>query len=85
MLLATMFFAAFRTFSNARTSICRIRSRDTLYCSRKLLERERFVRQMPRLENATFAVVQYIDGGDQCLMLVVFLVLRDNDGLGEGD
>ena len=51
---------------------------------RKLLEREWFVYQMPRLENVTFAVVQYIDGGDQCIMLVVFLVLRHNDGLGRG-
>src|ERR1700688_3841865 len=51
---------------------------------RELLERQWFVDQMSRFENATFAVVQDIDGGDQCVVLVVFLVLFDHKGFGRG-
>ena len=46
----------------------------------KIFERQWFVSQMPGLENATFAAFQYIDRGDQCLMLVFLLVLFDDDG-----
>ena len=39
---------------------------------------------MPCLENTTFAVVQDIDRGDQCSMLVLFLVLFDDKGFWRG-
>jgi hypothetical protein len=51
---------------------------------RKLFERQWFFGQMSRLENATFAVIQYIDRSDQRLMLVAFLVLFDDDSFRRG-
>ena len=51
---------------------------------RKVLERQWFVDQMSRLEDATFAVVQDLDRGDQRLLLVVLLVMFDDDGLRRG-
>ncbi|SRR5260221_7026556 len=51
---------------------------------RKVFERQWLVDQMSRLEDATFAVVQYLDCGNQCLMLTFFLVLFDDDGFRRG-
>ncbi len=59
-----------------------MRSRDTLNLSCELLERLRFVGQMACLEDAAFAVVQYIDRSGQRLALTLRLVLFDDDGLG---
>jgi hypothetical protein len=39
---------------------------------------------MPRLEDATFAVAEYIDRGDQRLTPVVLFILFDNNGFRRG-
>jgi len=39
---------------------------------------------MSRLEDATLAVIQYIDRGDQCLLRVVLLAQFDDDGFRRG-
>src|ERR1700737_1418287 len=51
---------------------------------RQVFERQWFVDQMPGLEDTTFAVVQDIDRGGQCPVLVVPLVLLDHDGFRRG-
>lgn len=51
---------------------------------RKIVQRQWFVGQMTRLEDATFAVVQDIDRGDQCGTPVVLLILFDDDGFRRG-
>ena len=48
-------FTADCTFSKARTSICRTRSRDTPNSLREIFQRHRIFRQAPRLEDAAFA------------------------------
>src|SRR6266850_3542176 len=50
----------------------------------ELFERQWLVGQMSRLEDATFAIGQYLDGGDQCVTPVVPLVLFDDDGFWRG-
>ena len=72
--------AAFRTFSNARASICRMRSRDTLKVAASSSKCLRFVGQKACLEDAPFAAVEYIDRGNQCLVLAFRLVLFNHDG-----
>ena len=47
---------------------------------REVFQRQWFVDQMSRLEDAAFAVVQDIDRGDQCLVPVLLVVLFDDDG-----
>src|SRR5437588_13125503 len=51
---------------------------------REVFERQWLVDQMPRLEDTTFAVVQDIDRGGQCPVLVFLLVLLDDDGFRRG-
>lgn len=40
---------------------------------------------MSCLEDAAFAVVQYVNRGDQCVMLVLLVVLFETTASGEGD
>ena len=57
--LAISALTAACTFSNARTSICRTRSRDTPNSVGKFLERDRIVDQPARFENAPLARIQH--------------------------
>ena len=61
-------------FSNARTSICRMRSRLTLYCDTQVFERERLIPQATLGQNILFAFVQrshcFAQQGAPCLKLV---------------
>ena len=50
--------------------------------SHEFFERQGFLDQMSCFEDATFAIVQDIDCGDQCVVLVVLLVLFDDNGFG---
>ena len=63
-MVAIRFFTAFCTFSKARTSIWRTRSRNAKFAG-KILERDRIVGQPPRLEDAALALVEYVERGDQ--------------------
>jgi hypothetical protein len=49
-------------------------------CFRKRFERQWFVYQMSGLEDSTLSVVQDVDRGDKCVVLVLYVVLCDDDG-----
>src|SRR5712671_2433891 len=49
---------------------------------RQVFQRQRLVDQMSCFEDTTFAVVQYVNRRDQCLMLVLLFVLFDDDCFG---
>ena len=64
------------TFSKARTSIWRTRSRLTSYSAATVFERHRLFRQAAGLEDAPFAIVEHGHGaGQRAAAVVVLLVL----------
>ena len=81
---AMRFFTAFCTFSKARTSIWRTRSRETPNSRRQILQRDRIVGQPARLEDAPLALVEHVERADQRLVAVILLLALGQDALLAG-
>ncbi len=61
-------FTAVASFSKARASIWRTRSRLTPKLGERFLQRQGLIHQLPGLDDAAFAGVETAKGLHQCLM-----------------
>ena len=68
------------TFSKARTSICRTRSRDTPNSAARSSSVIGSSGQAPRLEDAAFSGVEHADGAVQRLAAMIELLVLGHDG-----